>query len=405
MKVALIALVLCLSGLHAAHAQSGNSLTSNQGPSPAEKEAIDKADALLSEVARVYAAAPALTDAFTMKVQSPRTQDSIDVSSEFGPNDRARVHMMGSTLTSTGDHLYFTRDGLDKKYMTRETKGDVIAALEAVMRGGPPELYFRFAKDHAKLIQSLGLGMVSDVHLTGLKAGENGESVILFAGGNGTGTVSIDDHKLMHQITLKVTQPGTADVAFDVIATMNPKIVAELPQPIDFKTEGRTAVETMEDLKPDKLAVGDVAPDFTLPALSGEQVTLSKLQGSIVVLDFWATWCGPCQRGLPLLDEFTKWVKAENKPVKIYAVDVWQREKSDDEKTQAVSKLWTAKAFSMPTLLDHKSITGMLFGIDGIPFTVIIDAKGKVIAIHQSYDPKMVEMLKTDIEHALSETR
>src|SRR5262245_56053134 len=79
--------------------------------------------------------------------------------------------------------------------------------------------------------------------------------------------------------------------------------------------------------------VGERAADFTLPALDGSQVKLSDLKGSVVVLDFWASWCVPCKKELPALDALARRYAGEGKPVVIVAVNV------DKERANAVSLL------------------------------------------------------------------
>ena len=133
-------------------------------------------------------------------------------------------------------------------------------------------------------------------------------------------------------------------------------------------------------------------------------MTLSKLQGSVVVLDFWATWCGPCRKGLPLLQEFASWAETSGHPIKVYAVDVWERVKSPDERKAKVKEFWTAQKYTMPTLLDlDDSVVGK-YGFSGIPATVIVSPDGKVFRVHDGFSPDMVDTLKKDVAEALKTT-
>ena len=89
---------------------------------------------------------------------------------------------------------------------------------------------------------------------------------------------------------------------------------------------------------PQPVKVGETAPTFTLATLNGEEISLADLKGQIVVLDFWATWCGPCRKGLPEVQKVVDWIAAEKLPVKVFAVDVMGRRlcRREDQEGQEV---------------------------------------------------------------------
>ena len=118
---------------------------------------------------------------------------------------------------------------------------------------------------------------------------------------------------------------------------------------------------------------GKAAPDFTLKTINGEDVTLSALKDSVVVLDFWATWCGPCREGMPHLDKIADELKATG--VKVYAVNLEETK----EDVQAFIKETNLK---LPVLLDSSGDVGRLYRAQGIPETVIIDRNGIVKKVY-----------------------
>src|ERR1017187_1537227 len=102
---------------------------------------------------------------------------------------------------------------------------------------------------------------------------------------------------------------------------------------------------------------GGPAPAFTLTALSGGQTALSQYKGQVVLVNFWATWCGPCQQETPLLDQMYKKYKPAGKPV------------------------------SFPVLLDPANQVSKAYHVEEMPSSVIIDRKGDIRYIHRGYRP------------------
>ncbi len=118
--------------------------------------------------------------------------------------------------------------------------------------------------------------------------------------------------------------------------------------------------------------IGKPAPDFTLKSIDGKDVSLKGLKGKIVILDFWATWCGPCRKGLPTLMEVAK--ERARDGVVLWAVDL-------DEPKSKVDNFLKKKGWNLPVLLDTKGKVSQKYGVGGIPHTVIIDPNGMVHSV------------------------
>jgi peroxiredoxin len=123
---------------------------------------------------------------------------------------------------------------------------------------------------------------------------------------------------------------------------------------------------------------GGPAPAFTLAALTGQQATLSQYKGQVVMLNFWATWCGPCQQEIPLLDQMYK----KYKPAGFTLIGV-----NVDKEAAPVKDLLARKPVSYPVLLDPANQVSKAYHVDEMPSSVIIDRKGEIRFIHRGYRP------------------
>lgn len=138
--------------------------------------------------------------------------------------------------------------------------------------------------------------------------------------------------------------------------------------------------------------IGRPAPEFTLPDLDGNAVSLASLKGKVVVLDLWATWCPPCIEELPIVTGIT--AKYADRGVTYKAVNVGD--------SPAQVRAFLAKAqISPPVLLDEKYHVGELYGAQYIPLLVVIDRSGRIVA-HGNVAPDEVEKTLPEwIESAL----
>jgi thiol-disulfide isomerase/thioredoxin len=120
------------------------------------------------------------------------------------------------------------------------------------------------------------------------------------------------------------------------------------------------------------------APDFVLDSNTGKPIKLSGLKGQVVMMNFWATWCGPCRQEMPLLDSIYKQYK--DKGFTLLGVNV--------EPDPKLANDWLKKApVSFPVLYDVKSDVSTLYKVAGMPSTVFIDKKGFVRVVHRGYKP------------------
>jgi peroxiredoxin len=120
------------------------------------------------------------------------------------------------------------------------------------------------------------------------------------------------------------------------------------------------------------------APAFTLTDLSGASQALSQYKGQVVMVNFWATWCGPCQQEMPLLDQMYK----KFKPVGFTLIGV-----NVDKDAPPVKDLLARKPVSFPVLLDPTNAVSKAYHLDEMPSSVIIDRSGMIRYVHRGYKP------------------
>lgn len=184
--------------------------------------------------------------------------------------------------------------------------------------------------------------------------------------------------RLMLSIKNLNTQPAIAEGAFKLAA------------PADFSTSRAKPAERRSGL----LELGSTAPDFELPRADGTMVSLKSLRGKFVVLDFWATWCGPCKKAMPELQKLHDHFK--DAPVAVFGVNC--RERSADPMAYIKSR-----GFTYPQLLKGDSAAND-YKVQGIPCVYVLDPEGKVCFTFAGYHPQMettlVQIIESGIEKA-----
>jgi thiol-disulfide isomerase/thioredoxin len=119
------------------------------------------------------------------------------------------------------------------------------------------------------------------------------------------------------------------------------------------------------------------APTFQLSGRGGKAINLAQFKGQVVMINFWATWCGPCRQEMPLLEDIYKKYKAMG--FTMLGVNV--------EPDSAGAEAWLSKQkpVSFPIVFDTESRVSKLYRVAGMPSTVFVDRKGNVRIMHKGY--------------------
>ncbi|MGD9675640.1 MAG: redoxin domain-containing protein [Candidatus Bipolaricaulia bacterium] len=155
-----------------------------------------------------------------------------------------------------------------------------------------------------------------------------------------------------------------------VLSAAAPEVSVGAPTPPDAAP---VRVPAAVDSLPIGYARGNRAPDFTLRSLDGEAVTLSSFHGSVVILDFWASWCGPCRTSMPALHAL--WETYRERGVALITISL------DRSETDARTYLRARSLEGTVALWDSVAASQAVarqYGVVGIPRTIVIDAEGIV---------------------------
>lgn len=152
--------------------------------------------------------------------------------------------------------------------------------------------------------------------------------------------------------------------------------------------------------------VNDPAPLFTLRNINGEEVSLAALKGKVVILDFWATWCGPCKNSFPAMQKAVDKYK-DNPKVAFLFIDTWENSKDPQPAVKAFIKEhgYTFNVlFDLKDSVSQKSEVIASYGAKGIPAKYVIDKEGNIrfrLLGFSGSDEQVVKELSTMIEMLL----
>lgn len=141
-------------------------------------------------------------------------------------------------------------------------------------------------------------------------------------------------------------------------------------------------------------ATTSAAPDFTLKTTQGSNLRLSEHRGDVILLNFWASWCGPCRQEMPLLDELQQ--RYQKLGFSVIGVNV-------DKDSALAAKMLRDIPVTFPVALDNQGTVSAEYDVSAMPTTVIIDRDGNMRFMHKGYQPGYEKTYEQQIKELIRE--
>ena len=141
------------------------------------------------------------------------------------------------------------------------------------------------------------------------------------------------------------------------------------------------------------VGVGDAAPPFSLASAQGETVALERLRGQVVYVDFWASWCGPCKRSFPWMNDLIGRYGRDG--FTIVAVNV-------DKKAEDAQRFLAATPARFTVVYDAPGATPAAYAVKGMPSSYLVDRSGRIVMVEQGFRDEQKAAVESRIRELLA---
>ena len=397
---------------HADHAQPKEAAQPETVKKPvSEVKVSDEAKKELAAVTEAYKKLTGLEVAGTLSADllvggQAKKQQGTFTGSFAAPNKFRHEMKDDVAVGSTGEKLYAYQPSKNA-YVTAEAPKERVAASElpnpmrSIVQMQNVSLMCAIVDDAGKLLAE---GMREVSKSPDAQVGGQSYTVLDIKGDKVDYRVLVDPSThLLRQVVLDMKRTleaaGRPDVHHATLTFDYTKVSPAAPAKAEAfawaAPEGAKDVASADAEEGEAMAlVGKEAPDFNLKGMDGKPVTMKSLRGSVVLLDFWATWCGPCKMSLPMLNKVAK--DRREAGLKTFAIDL-------QEPKETVQPVAAKLIPDVPVLLDERGETSPLYKITGIPQTVVVGKDGKVRKVFIGAGPDHEAKMRAAVDAALKE--
>ena len=329
-----------------------------------------------------------------------RTSDPVEIHVERTPDGRGRIDLRGFTVFIDQDDLSVVHDSNEDAYVPVAHAGRPIVAMRRLFTDVPSiwsVLAFSPPNDDGLLVDLLPAAR--GLRATAVATDEAIDHYSLESE-HASGRF---DHTVPGGLVVEVTGgawvPAGARLRWDVVVTPGS------PRGTDFQPDGRRALDSIAALvRPTRPPVsGEPARSLALPLASGGSFELAEQRGKVVILDFWASWGGPCRKALPRLDRLATEMQEAGLPVTVLTINTSEQERDPGRRTAFVLAQREAIGFSLPVGIDIDGAAARAWGDNALPTTIIIGPDGVLSSIHKGAGPDYEQMLEEEVRGLLQQ--
>ncbi|MBX3413881.1 MAG: redoxin domain-containing protein [Pirellulales bacterium] len=389
------------------------------------KAANLSADALLKNMATVYRHAKTYSDSGRLRFKLLRGEDNIDETADFSVTferpAKVRMHLYQAIVISDGKLLHSTVGDLEGQVL--EIEAPEAISLESLV--SDEVLASVINEGVAGPSPQLGL-LLADDAIDGILTGAKGTKLLDPQGIDGrlcSGVeIQREDGRLIFWIdresfvvrriefptdALREVIGGGADVKeLALWADLSGAVIDSKIDAVAFKFEMPEQAKVVQRFDtrpllpkppaPSKL-LGQMVGDFKFKGLDGKEISRDSLAGKVVILDFWATWCGPCMESLPNLNAVYEKYQ-EHPGVQFLAVSIDETDVTEAQIKESFAKI----GVSLPIARDTQTAARNVFQVEGIPNMFVIGPDGKVQDNDVGFNPRIAAELPGKIEKLLA---